>query len=316
MKILVVGAGATGGYFGGRLAQAGRDITFLVRPARAERLRARGLEIVSPFGDVKLAPKLVTAGAIDGPYDAVLFTVKAYSADTAIEDLAPAVGPDTMILSTLNGMKHVDLLAARFGTGAVVGCVCKVAATLDAEGRIVQLARFQELAYGELRERSADGASPRLKRLDAALQDAGFDARLTATIEREMWEKWTLLATLGGATCLMRGTIGDIVAAPGGEAFVNACLDEVLSVVRAVGVAPADAFVASVRSQVTQPGSPMASSMYRDLTGGHAVETEQILGDLIARGAKAGIAMPLIGAAHAHLSIYSARRAAATPSPG
>lgn len=311
MKMLIVGAGATGGYFGGRLAQAGRDVTFLVRPARAERLRARGLEIVSPFGDATLAPKLVTTGAIKDHYDAILFTVKAYSADSAIEDFAPAVGPDTMILSTLNGMKHVDLLAARFGPKAVVGCVCKVAATLDADGRIVQLARFQELAYGELRDQSPDGSSPRLRQLDASLQGAGFDARATPTIEREMWEKWTLLATMGAITCLMRGTVGDIVAAPGGTAFVHACLDEVLSVVRAVGVAPSDDFVATVRTQMTQAGSPMASSMYRDLTGGHAVETDQILGDLIVRAAKAGISMPLVGAAHAHLSIYSARRAAA-----
>ena len=125
MRLLVVGAGSTGGYFGGRLAQAGRDVTFLVRPARAERLRATGLQIVSPHGDVTLTPNLVTAGKIEAPYDAILLTVKAFSLHAALDDLAPAVGPDTMILPVLNGMKHVDTLIARFGQPAVVGCVCK-----------------------------------------------------------------------------------------------------------------------------------------------------------------------------------------------
>ncbi len=126
MRLLVVGAGSTGGYFGGRLAQAGRDVTFLVRPKRAERLRQRGLEIVSPHGDVTLdKPQLVTAGDIRGPYDAVLLTVKAFSLDAALDDMAPAVGPDTMILPVLNGMKHADVLTARFGAKSLIGCVCR-----------------------------------------------------------------------------------------------------------------------------------------------------------------------------------------------
>src|SRR6201997_4314975 len=106
MSILVLGAGATGGYFGGRLAAAGRDVTFLVRPARAANLQAKGLQIKSPHGDVTLKPQLVTAGNIAGPFDAVLLTVKAFSLDRALDDLAPAVGPETMILPVLNGMKH------------------------------------------------------------------------------------------------------------------------------------------------------------------------------------------------------------------
>jgi 2-dehydropantoate 2-reductase len=199
MRILVVGAGATGGYFGGRLAQAGRDVTFLVRPGRAAQLTKDGLTLLSPHGDVTLQPKLVTTDAIDGPYDAVILAVKAYGLEQAIEDMAPAIGPGTMVMPLLNGMRHVDLLRARFGT-ALIGGVCKVATTIDPQGRIKQLATFQELAYGEL-----DGSpSARTTALDAAMQGAGFTARLTPAIEREMWEKWTLLATMGGICCLMR----------------------------------------------------------------------------------------------------------------
>lgn len=300
MRLLVVGAGATGGYFGGRLAEAGRDVTFLVRPRRAAQLQATGLKLVSPHGDVTVRPKLVTAGDLTAPYDAILLAVKAYTLDAAIEDFAAAVGPQTAIIPTLNGMRHIDVLAERFGENAVAGGVCKVAATIDPEGRIVQLANFQELAYGE-----RDGSvSARMEALDAYMQGAGFTARLSRTIGYEMWEKWTLLATLGAITCSMRGNIGEIVAAPGGSAFNLGILDDVLRIVGAVGEAPNAAFVEGTRRALTTPGSPTSPSMYRDLREGSPIEADQIVGDLLARGGKAGIATPLLAAAYTHMCVY------------
>jgi 2-dehydropantoate 2-reductase len=302
MRILVVGAGSTGGYFGGRLAQAGRDVTFLVRPERAARLRAEGLQILSSHGDVTLTPRLVTAADLDAPFDAVLLTVKAYSLDAAMDDLAPAVGPETMILPVLNGMRHVGKLAERFGERAVVGCVCRVATRLDERGRIVQLAGFQELAYGE-----RNGApSGRTERLDAVMQGAGFDARLSRTIEREMWEKWVLLATLGGITCLMRGTVGEIEAA-GGVPFVLGFLEEVVATVTAAGHPPSEAFLTNARSLLTTKGSPLTSSMYRDLQEGRPIEADQIIGDLLAHARRLGVPAPLLAAAYTHLLIYQAK---------
>jgi 2-dehydropantoate 2-reductase len=302
MRILVVGAGSTGGYFGGRLAQAGRDVTFLVRPARAEQLRTNGLQIVSPHGDATIKPQLVTAGKIGSPFDAVLLTVKAFALDAALDDMIPAVGPETMILPVLNGMKHVDTLTARFGDGAVVGCVCKVATVVD-QGRIVQLSKLQDLAYGEM-----DGSvSPRIKQLDAFMQDAGFDARLSTGIAREMWEKWVLLAALGGINCLMRGSVGEIVGAPGGVDFVLAFLAEVVAVVNAAGHPMSEEFLAGARAVLTAKGSAQTSSMYRDLQQGSPIEADQIVGDLLARGRRVGIATPLVAAAYANLAIYQAR---------
>ncbi|HUC18615.1 MAG TPA: ketopantoate reductase family protein [Acetobacteraceae bacterium] len=303
MRLLVVGAGATGGYFGGRLLQAGRDVTFLVRPRRAEQLRESGLQIVSPYGDATLKPKLVTAGEIAGPYDAALVTVKAFALEPALADFAPAVGPETMILPVLNGMRHVDVLTARFGARALVGCVCKVATTLDEAGRIIQLAKFQELAYGEMN----GAASPRTESLDHFMRGAGFDARLTPTVLREMWEKWVLLAAMGGATCLMRGNVGQIEAAPGGTSFVTALIDEVVSVVEAVGEKPSADHLAIVGAMMTAKGSGQASSMYRDLQQGNPIEGDHIVGDLLARGQRAGIATPLLAAAYANLAIYQRR---------
>ena len=307
MRLLVVGAGSTGGYFGGRLAEAGRDVTFLVRPGRAEHLRANGLRIVSPHGDVTLRPKLVTAETLAEPFDAILLTVKAYSLEPALRDLAPAVGAETMILPVLNGMKHVDSLTERFGAKAVVGCVCKIAATIDDEGRIVQLARFHELSYGEL----SGAPSSRTEQLDAFMRGAGFNAKLTPTIAREMWEKWVLLASLGGTTCLMRGTVGEIVAAPGGLDFMERFLNEVVTAITAVGEKPTEAHLAGVRKMLTEAGSGLASSMYRDLQKGGPIEADQIVGDLLARAAKVGLSMPLLATAYAGLAIYQNRLARA-----
>ncbi len=303
MRLLVVGAGATGGYFGGRLAAAGRDVTFLVRPGRATRLQATGLRIVSPHGDVSLAPKLVTAGIIPAPFDAVLVTVKAYSLAKAIDDFAPAVGPDTMVIPVLNGMRHMELLASRFGDKAVVGGLCRIAATIDAEGRIVQLAGFHDLVYGE-----RDGTvSPRIETLDAALRGAGFDARLSGRIGAEMWEKWVMLAALGGVTCLMRGTIGDIEAAAGGREFAAAFLNEVVAVAEALGHPPSPAARAELTSLLLAKGSALASSMYRDLQNGNPIEADQIIGDLLIRARQAGVATPLLAAAYASLCVYQNR---------
>jgi len=300
MRLLVVGAGSTGGYFGGRLAKAGRNVTFLVRRSRAENLRKNGLRVISPHGDFSIAPKLVLAEELDSAFDAVLLTVKAFSLAAALDDVAPAIGPGTMIIPVLNGMRHMDVLAERFGKKAVLGGVCKIPATLDGKGRVVQLGNFHDLIYGEL-----DGSqSPRIQALDAFMQGAGFDARLSEAITREMWEKWIMLASLGAITCLMRGNIGQIEAAPGGLDFVQGLLDEVVAIVSAVGEPPSEPVLANAKAMLTAKGSSLTASMYRDLQQGAAIEADQILGDLVARGQKAGLSTPLLSAAYTNLGVY------------
>jgi 2-dehydropantoate 2-reductase len=303
MRLLVAGAGATGGYFGGRLAHAGRDVTFLVRAKRAAQLRADGLEVVSPHGGFRLAPKLATAGAIDGHCDAILLAVKAYALEAALDDLTPAVGPQTMILPVLNGMRHVDVLAARFGERAVIGGVCRIPAHLDEQGRIVQLGTFHDLVYGEL-----DGSlSPRIQALDAFMQNAVFNAKLSRTVEQEMWEKWVMLATLGGITCLMRGSVGEIAVAQGGGEFVTGFLGEAAAVATACGHAPREAFLTQARGLLTAQGSSLTASMFRDLEEGSPIEADQIIGDLLRRGVEARLPVPLLAIAYTHLAIYQNR---------
>ena len=299
MRILVVGAGATGGLFGGLLAHAGRDVTFLVRAARAAQLRERGLQIRSPRGDLNVAPQIAQSETIAAPFDVVLLGLKSYALAAAVDDFAPAVGPNTLILPMLNGMRHIDLLAERFGEERVLGGVCIVASTLDADGRIVQLNEAQQLIYGE---RSGKNG-PRALELDATLQGAGFTATLSDHILRDMWEKWVFLASLAGSTCLLRGSVGSIVAA-GGTSVISAIFDECASVARDAGHTPSDAFVASMRPHLTTPGSPLTASMYRDMQAGNRVEADHVIGDLLARARNYNLHTPLLEAAYVTLNVY------------
>lgn len=304
MRLLVVGAGATGGYFGGRLAAAGRDVTFLIRPKRAAEIAKNGFVIVDPKGETRLEPKIVTADKLGGVYDLVLISVKAYSLLAAMDDIAPAIGPDTLILPVLNGLKHFDVLSERFGGDKVIGSFCKINARLDDHGRIVQMSPLHDLIYGEY-----DGSrSPRMEKIDAFFKGAGFDARLSDDVGRELWEKWALLASLGAANCLMRGTVGDIVARSGGRSFIEALLGEVTAIATAHGKAPDPAYLEATRKLLTTPDSPMTASMYRDLIKGLPVESDEIIDDLLVRATAVGIKTPYLHLAAIHLGIYTARR--------
>jgi len=305
MRMLVIGAGATGGFFGGRLAQAGRDVTFLVRPARRETLMRDGLQIVSPGGVSSVRPKLALAGEIDGPYDLVLLTVKAFALEPAIADMRQAVGPQTAILPTLNGMRHLDVLDEALSPANVMGCLARIVGSIDDMGRIVQATPMNDLVYGE-----RDGMrSKRAENIDAFMQGAGFNARLSDAIVPEMWTKWVMLASLAAITCLMRGTIGEVASAEGGLECAGRILEEVESIVAKVGAPTPPAAFAAIRAMLTDPGSGMTASLYRDLVTGQPVEIE-ILGDLIRRGDEAGIDSPLVHAAAVTLRMYEAARQA------
>ena len=304
MRILVIGAGAVGGYFGGRLAEAGRDVTFLVRARQAEAIREHGLRIVSPHGNATLHPKLIRSHEISGSYELIILCVKAYSLEAAIDDFAPVVGPGTMILPLLNGMRHLELLARQFGEDEVIGGVCLIAAEVDKDGRIVQLTDVHRLVYGE----RTGGNSARMDALNRVMQGAAFEARTSDNILQEMWEKWVMLASLGAATCLMRGNIGEIEAVPGGAEIARAILDECSAISTASGYTPGVAFLARTQKLLTAHGSTLTSSMYRDLSKNAPVEVEQILGDLVDAGKQTWPPHALLESACANLRIHEARR--------
>ncbi|MGW6742678.1 ketopantoate reductase family protein [Streptomyces sp. NPDC055025] len=320
MRLLVVGAGATGGYFGARLVRADRDVTFLVRPGRAAVLRERGLRITGAGEDDRIDARLVTAAELrdshgsdgstdgsdgsDGPYDLVLMSVKATALAQAMEDIAPAVGPSTAILPVLNGIGHLDALSARFGTAAVLGGVALLATSVDTRGDIVVLAPGAKLTLGD---QSGGAASPRTGRALELLGGAGFDVTVSENILAEMWHKWVFIATAGAITCLMRGTVGDIVSVPGGTEYAKAVLTETAAVSAAAGFPLPDERFATLRKTLTQPDSSFGPSFYRDVTAGRSTEVEHVFGDLTSRAAALSVPTPLMDLATMNLRVYEHR---------
>ncbi|MGB3448674.1 MAG: 2-dehydropantoate 2-reductase [Xanthobacteraceae bacterium] len=305
MRILVVGAGAIGGYFGGRLLQSGADVTFLVRPRRAEELNRDGLVIKSPHGDVTLRePPTVLAQNLKQTFDIVLLSCKAFDLDDAIASFASAVGPRTAIMPMLNGMRHLDMLDAKFGRDRVLGGQCAIAATLNTDRHVVQLSPMQALGFGE-----RDGIlSERVREADVIFRRGNFDGRASETIMQDMWEKWTMLASLASSTCLMRGPVGKILEAPGGRDYILGVRDEISAIASAAGHTPRAPFVERMTGMLTTEGSPLTASMFRDVAAGLPTEADHIVGDLVARGDAAKVPVPRLRVAYTHLKTYEAQR--------
>jgi 2-dehydropantoate 2-reductase len=305
MRILVVGAGAIGGYFGGRLLQAGRDVTFLVRPKRASELASAGLVIKSPNGDVTLtSPPTVQADKLDKAFDLVLLSCKAFDLEDAIKSFAPAVGPTTAILPLLNGMKHLDVLEQRFGANAVLGGQCAIAVTLNAQREIIQLTPMQSLGFGERDGKMSD----RVRSIADVMAAGKFGAAASTQVIQDMWEKWVFLASLAASTSTMRAAVGPILAAPGGRDFILGILDECSAVATAEGHAPAGPFSERAKGMLAAEGSQLTASMFRDIKAGAKVEADHVIGDLIARGDAAKVPVPRLKIAYTHLKAYENER--------
>ncbi|WP_455923417.1 2-dehydropantoate 2-reductase [Pseudomonas putida] len=308
MRILIVGAGAVGGYFGGRLLAAGRDVTFLVRAARGRQLDEQGLQVRSPLGDISLAKvPWVQATDIDRPFDLIILSCKAGQLQAVMDDLATATGPTTLILPLLNGMRHLDLLDQRFGAAHVLGGKCFVSLDKLADGTIVHFNDRDDLSFGARTGQD----SARVQAVAQALDNAGFAAQLSPDITQEMWEKWTFIATGAGITCLMRASVGDVVAA-GGEDLICDLFEECSAIARQAGYPPREPVREAFLQVLTQPGSALTASMLRDVERGDATEAEHALGDLLRRRLPEEVETPdrsVLRLAYTHLRAYAERRA-------
>ena len=303
MRILVVGAGAIGGYFGGRLLQANRDVTFLVRERRAAQLSETGLVIRSPTGDLHVpAPPVVLARDLGQPFDLILLSCKAYDLEGAIESFKSAVGPQTAILPLLNGVKHLDVLDAHFGAQAVLGGQCVISATLDAEGRILHFNKMHGLTFGE---RSGQ-RSNRSEAIQAQMAGAPFDARLADNILQSMWEKWAFIAAAAGITCLMRAAVGDIRTAGGVDLCVQA-YEECAQIASEAGYPPSAPAREQSMGILTAAGSPMSASMLRDIENRGRIEGDHIIGDLLRRRKSPPAGISVMALAHVHVKAYEER---------
>jgi 2-dehydropantoate 2-reductase len=305
MRVLVVGAGAIGGYFGGRMLQAGRDVTFLVRPRRAGELASAGLVIKSPNGDVTLKnPPTVQADGLTQKSDVILLSCKAFDLDGAIKSFAPAVGPQTAIIPLLNGMRHLDVLDGTFGRERVLGGLCGIAVTLNERREVVQLHPMQSLTFGE-----RDGKlSDRVRAIADVMATDKFNSTASEQIIHDMWEKWVFLASLAASTSLMRASVGHILAAPNGKDFMQGMLDECSAVAAAEGYAPRAPFLERSRGMLLTEGSQLTASMYRDIKAGAPVEADHVIGDLMMRGDASKVPVPKLRIAYTHLKAYENQR--------
>jgi len=305
MRTLVLGAGAVGGYFGGRLAEIGRDVTFLVRPARAALLAEAGLRVTSPLGDFTVKPQLATADSLGGPYDLILLTAKQYDLDQAIAAVRPAVGPNTAILPLLNGLVHLDRLAEAFGREAVLGGVAYVGASLQPDGSIRHHNQLSGIAFGEL----AGGISERTRAIGAEFEGSKVSAPPGENIMLDMWEKFAMITTMAGMNCLLRGTVGDINATDDGPSLMLELFAETQAVAAAAGYPIRSGFIDQIAKMLTEKGSPNNASMHHDLAHGSRTEGDYIIGDMRRRAIERGVSTPLLRAAYAHLQVYENRRA-------
>ncbi len=303
MRILVLGAGALGGYFGGRLAEAGADVTFLVRRQRAETIAKNGLAIQSPAGNFQGTVKTVLASALGADFDAVLLTCKAYDLDSAIAAIRPAIGPETRVLPVLNGIRHLDALDAAFGKARVLGGTAQIGATLAPDGTIRHTSQFHLLTFGERVPAQANFCG-HLARL---MEPAKFDARHSPHIIQDMWNKFVMIVVVAGMTTLMRGSIGDIVEARDGTALIGATLQE-CAAVAAAGHGQDTQALAGLRAWLTEKGSTFSSSMLRDIERKGAIEADHIVGDMLARAEAAKHPAPMLRTINAALQTYQARR--------
>lgn len=306
MRILVLGAGGIGGYYGARIHNAGGKVTFLVRPARAAQLRESGLKITSPLGDTQITPTVVTTDELRDAYDVIILSCKAYDLDSAIEAIAPAVGEQSIILPLLNGVSHVDRLVKRFGSEHVLGGVAFISVVLTPEGDIKHLNKIHRLVAG-----ARDGLSSKwLPPLVQLCSGAKFDFVFSNNVEQAMWDKIVFLSTLAGATCVMRANIGQIVETLAGEEFITGLLSECAQVAQSSGHGVSDEQIAAYRKQLTERGSTLAASMLRDIERGGPTEADHILGDMVRRAGEAKVDAPLLRLAYSHLQTYDLRRKA------
>jgi 2-dehydropantoate 2-reductase len=305
-RILVLGAGATGGYFGGRLAEAGADVTFLLRDARRAQVARDGLRILSPLGDVTLPARTVGTADLRDDYDIVLLSCKAYDLESAIAAIAPAVTGPCTVVPLLNGMAHLDRLDAQFGPTQVTGGTCMIDGVLRSDGVVEHRGTLQRLVFGA--RHPAQGAA--LRSLAAALATTRLDWEYADNIKQRMWDKLSFLSALAATTSLFRANIGEIMAASGGRAAVERTYRANLEIAAREGFPVSDDVAKGAWQRLTDPAGDWTSSLARDEEAGFRTEADHIVGWMLDRARRHGIDDTMLDLAYTALKAYEVRRAA------
>lgn len=302
MKILILGAGGIGGYFGAQLMRAGADITFLLRSARKALLEREGLRVETPGGHFTVQPKIVTAETVKPGYDLIVLAPKAYDLDDALDSLTGA-SASGVLLPFLNGLDHFETLDQKFGKERVMGGVAHIAAMITAQGAVRQMSDMHRLTAGARHPSQQALADSFIGQCG----QAAFDSVLSDDIEQVLWDKWVFLASLAGMTALCRASVGDIVATPYGEQTSVEMYQECCAVAERSGHAIGSKASQSALAALTAQGSGFTASMLRDLLAGQRTEHDHILGALVRRGQQLGCQTPLLRLAHTGLQAQAAK---------
>lgn len=306
MRFLVLGAGALGGFFGGKLLKGGADVTFLVRPGRATQLQRDGLIVRSHDGEIRTPVKTIQQGQIGGSFDVVLLCCKAYDLDAAISAVAPAMGEHGAVLPLLNGIRHFDVLKQQFGEQRVLGGLTMINAALMQDGAIEQgQLQINTTAIGEL-----DGhQSERCNAIKTALESGGIAVDTSGNITAELWTKFFAFACIACIATLTRSRAGAIARAATGASFVSAVIDECMRIVTAEGHPPPPNYPDMIRKVFSEPNSSYGPSLLVDMEEGRTTEGEHTIGDLASRAAQHGLSAPILGAALCNIQAYELNRA-------
>lgn len=305
MNILVLGAGAIGGYYGARLSAAGASVSFLVRPTRAGVLQQHGLRIASPLGSIEQQVRTVLAPDLKPEYDLVLLACKTYDLDPAMDAVAGALRDDTVILPFLNGLLSYDKLDARFGRDRVAGGIAYIATMLAPSGAIRHLSPGDSVIVGARAQRQ----EPVVRELHRLLALTPGERRYAGDIDQQLWNKWIMIASGAMMTSLMRASVGAIVSTMDGAALMRQAMTECRAVAAHAGHDMPQAAVDNMQGLLLDPASSWVASMMRDIAQGAArLEADDIVGDLIARAETFNLDVPLVRVAYAHLQSYAAER--------
>ena len=289
MRIAVLGTGGVGGYFGGRLAATGTDVSFVARGAHLAALRERGLRILSAGGNVDVSPVKATDDPSSiGPVEIVFFTVKLYDTDAALRALPPLLGPGTLVMSFQNGVDSVDVLTRAVGASHVAGGTAYVAAVISEPG-VIRHTAMGRLIFGSLNGERL----PILEDLLQACRHAGFDATLSDRIMVDIWAKFVRLSVFSGMTAVTRCPIGPLRSDPALADLMRGAIRESIAVARAIGVPLTDALVDEIETATAALPAEAKSSMLEDLERGRPLELPWLSGAVVRIGTQAGVDTPI-----------------------
>ena len=298
MRIAIMGTGGVGGYYGGLLAQAGHEVTFIARGAHLAAIRDQGLQVKSVFGDFRVSPAQATDNPAQvAPVDVVVFTTKTYHTDAAAQLIKPMVGRDTVVISFQNGVDAAERIGQIVGMEHLLGGATWLSAAIEEPGVIGQYSQFRRIVLGELDGR----VTPRVRALLEVFQSTGATVEMVPNIEQILWTKFVFISAISALGSLTRVTMGEYRGVREARMVLTEAIKEIVAVAQARGVSLAPDVLTSTLKFIDESAAGIKPSMQRDIEAGRMSELESMIGIVVRLGEKLGMATPVMGLTYAVL---------------